>query len=69
MQHNSQRFDTLLYFHKRYYFVFVLVKFGWAILPKNAGVEALSLERSSDGGCITFFKFGNVTVNVGAGSP
>ena len=32
-------------------------------------MEALSLERSADGGWITFFIFGNVTVKVGAGSP
>ncbi len=38
-------------------------------LPRNAGVEAFSLERSTDGGCITCFKLGSVTVNVGAGSP
>ncbi len=37
-------------------------------LPNNAGVDALSIERSYEGGWMIFFRFGNVIVRVGAGS-
>ena len=37
-------------------------------LPNNAGVDALSIERSYEGGWMIFFRFGNVIVSVGAGS-